>query len=80
MKNSKQLAPTNNKSLFHSLGNIFSQVANEEVSLDKANTLCNIAGKMQKSMEIEIDRAKVMFVIGQADSKLREIEVTNPEA
>ena len=80
MENPKQLAPSNNKALFHSLANLFAQVANGEIPLEQAEALCNIAGKMQKSMEIEINRVKTNFIIGQTDVKLREIEITNPEA
>lgn len=76
----KQLAPTNNKSLFHSLATMFENVANDEMPIEKAEMLCNIAGRMQKSLEIEINRARTNFVIGHVDSKIREIEITNPEA
>jgi chromosomal replication initiation ATPase DnaA len=80
MKNQNQLAPSNNKSLFHSLANLFAQVANDEVPIEKAEALCNIAGKMQKSLEIEINRSRTNFIIGRIDSNIREIEITNPEA
>lgn len=74
-----QLPPTTNKALFHSLSDVFNQLRNGEMPIDKANALCNVASKMQKSMEIEIERAKTSFVIGQAETKIREIEVINPE-
>jgi len=75
----KQLAPPNNKALYHSLSALFASVLNDEIPLEKADRLVNIASKMQKSLEIEIHRARTEFIIGSQSIKLREIEITNPE-
>lgn len=71
----KNLAPGTNKALFHTLSDVFSQVMNDEMPIEKANALCNIASKMQKSLELEISRFKAHNLAGKTDAKFREIEL-----
>jgi len=73
-------APTNNKSLFHTLCVLMEQIANDEIPLEKADRLIAVAGKLQSSLEIELKRAKTEFEIGERAVRIREIELTNPDA
>lgn len=82
MENTKKkfIAPPNNKAIFHTMSKLLADLLNDELPLEKADRAVNIARVMQKSLEIEIARARNEFVIGSEYCKIREIELTSPEA
>ena len=78
-QNKSKLNPTNNMTLFSTLADVFGQTFRDEMTEEKANTLCNIAGKMQKSLDIEISRYKAIAQVDATKAKFREIEVIVPD-
>jgi len=67
-------APVNNKSIFHSMGQLFELVANDDFDLDKAQMLLAITDRAHTSLRIELERTKIQAVINATKAEIREIE------
>ena len=74
------MKPTNNKSMFHTLAQIVQEC--DEDSKTAANRELKIKALkgMNDSLHYELKRLKTLFECGDTNAKLREIEITNPEA
>lgn len=79
MEKVKTIEPHNNKAIFHSLGMAMQMLIDNELSVEKAREVANMAGKMQKSLFYELDRIRVIDKVGSEkfgieEPKFRDIE------
>lgn len=74
MSKTKLQAPQNNKSIFHSMGSLFEMVANDEIDLEKAQTLLQITDRAHNSLKIELERTKIQALVNIQKAEIREIE------
>lgn len=79
MSEIKNLEPHNNKAIFHTLGKAMQMLIDNDLSVKKAKEVANIAGKMQKSLQYELDRINTIDKIGAEKfgletAKFRDIE------
>jgi hypothetical protein len=80
------MKPTNNKSLLHFLFQTMEKLENREIDVDTAKAQANLAKQANNSLRYELERATLQLKINEATGiidknlKIREIELTNPEA
>lgn len=80
------MKPTNNKSLLHFLFNTMDKLEKKEIDVDTAKAQANLAKQANNALRYELERTTLQLKINEASGiidknlKLREIEVTNPEA
>lgn len=74
MSKKKLQAPVNNKSIFHSMGQLFEMVANDDLDLEKAQMLLAITDRAHTSLRIELERTKIQALVNIHKAELREIE------
>jgi hypothetical protein len=80
------MKPTNNKSLLHFLFQTMEKLESREIDVDTAKAQANLAKQANNSLRYELERATLQLKINEATGiidknlKIREIELTNPEA
>ena len=80
------MKPTNNKSLLHFLFQTMEKLENRDIDVDTAKAQANLAKQANNSLRYELERATLQLKINEASGiidknlKIREIELTNPEA
>ena len=74
------MQPTNTKSLFHSMCALIEKLENGTVDKASADLMIKAAKTAHDFINIELKRVKTLYDIGMTENKLREIEITNPEA
>jgi hypothetical protein len=80
------MKPTNNKSLLHFLFQTMEKLESREIDVDTAKAQANLAKQANNSLRYELERATLQLKINEASGiidknlKIREIELTNPEA
>jgi hypothetical protein len=80
------MKPTNNKSLLHFLFETMGKLESREIDVDTAKAQANLAKQANNALRYELDRTALQLKINEATGiidknlKVREIEMTNPEA
>jgi len=75
----KKLAPVNQKSVYHSAGDLYAMIMNDEVSIEKAEQANAALSNMNRTYALEIKRAELERQLkGQSDKvEIRIIETKN---
>jgi hypothetical protein len=55
----KKLAPVNQKSVYHSAGDLYAKIMNEEIAVDRAEQANAALCTMNRTQALEIKRAEV---------------------
>jgi hypothetical protein len=71
---SEKLKPTNNKALFHTLGGVLNDLAQEKATASNAIAIAKISQCMQNCLVHEIKRFNAFRDAGKLNVSFREIE------
>lgn len=75
----KLKAPTNNKAIASNMSMLFEMIANDKISLEKADMLLKATDRYHRSLEYELKRAKTFHELGKKDVLVREVEIKGIE-
>jgi hypothetical protein len=72
----KTQRPVNQKSIYHSFGDIYEKLMNDEIPTEKAEIAVSALAGMNRTYALEIKRAEVEHSIkGGAQAEIRTIEI-----
>lgn len=77
----KTLRPVNQKSVYHSFGEMYEKIMNDELAVDKAEVAVKALSGMNKTYALELKRAEIELAIhgGQVKTEIRTVEIKNFE-
>ena len=75
----KTQRPVNQKSIYHSFGDLYERLMNDEIPLDKAEVAVQALAGMNRTYALEIKRAEVENILkGNSEkTEIRIIEIKN---
>jgi hypothetical protein len=75
----KTLRPVNQKSVYHSFGDLYEKIMNDEIVIDKAEVAVKALCGMNKTYALELKRAEIELALhgGQVKTEIRVIETKN---
>lgn len=72
----KTSRPVNQKSIYHSFGDIYEKLMNDEIPLEKAEIAVSALAGMNRTYALEIKRAEVEHSLkGNMQTEIRTIEI-----
>jgi len=71
--------PVNQKSIYHSFGDLYEKLMNDEIKLDKAEIAVQALAGMNRTYALEIKRAEIEHELqgGSIKTEIRVIETKN---
>jgi len=75
----KTQRPVNQKSIYHSFGDLYEKLMNDEIKLDKAEIAVQALAGMNRTYALELKRAEIEQLLSgnSVKTKIRTIEVKN---
>jgi len=71
--------PVNQKSIYHSYGDLYEKLMNDEIPIEKAALASGVLAGMNKTYALEIKRAQVEFALRDSNSQPTEIRILEVE-